>query len=137
MAYEETLRSISLDADSSLAAYTGAPGSPGAPASPAHGGKQYHFVKVTGPHTVGIADADDTTVVGVMQNKPQVTGQAATVGYQGVTKVVADKSLAAGALVKVSAAGQATDTGAGPTVGIVILGVANAGELASVLLKLG
>lgn len=135
MAYEETLRSISLDADESLAVWTGVPGQPGSAESPGHGGKQYHFVKVTGDHKVGLADADDTTVVGVMQNKPQVATQAATVGYQGVSRVVSKVALAAGDLVKVSADGQAAKTGSGPTVGIVILGTAAAGNLASVLLK--
>lgn len=133
MAYDELLRSISLDADASLAVWTSVPGQPGS-ASP-HGGKQYHFVKITGAHTCGLADADDTNVVGVMQNKPQVTGQAATVAVSGVSRVVADVALVAGDKVKVSADGQAAKTGAGPTVGTVILG-AGAGELASIQLEL-
>ena len=133
MAYEESLRSVSYDADATLAVWTSVPGQPGS-ASP-HGGKQYHFVKITGAHTVGLADADDTTVVGVMQNKPQVTGQAATVAIAGITKVVADVALAAGDTVKVSADGQAAKTGSGPSVGTVVLG-AGAGELASVQLTL-
>ena len=110
------------------------------PASPAslarlhpHGGKQYHFVKVTGVHQVGIADADDA-VIGVLQNKPQVTGQAATVGIRGVSKVVSDAAITAGDLIKVSADGQAAKTGAGPTVGVALTTTANAGELVSVLL---
>jgi hypothetical protein len=131
MAYEESLRSITLNADSSLAVYTGVPGQPGSP-SP-HGGKQYHFVKVTGVHQVGIADADDT-VIGVLQNKPQVTGGAATVGIRGVSKVVCDAAITAGAAIKVSADGQAATAGAGPTVGIALTTTANAGELVSVLL---
>lgn len=131
MAYEESLRSITLNADSTLAVYTGVPNQPGSP-SP-HGGKQYHFVKVTGVHQVGIADADDI-VVGVLQNKPQVTGGAATVGIRGVSKVVSDKAISAGAVIKVSADGQATDTGSGPSVGIALTTTANAGELVSVLL---
>ena len=53
MAYEESLRSITLNADSSLGMYTGVPGQPGSPQP--HGGKQYHFVKVTGVHQVGLA----------------------------------------------------------------------------------
>jgi hypothetical protein len=134
MAYEESLRSITLNADATLAAYTGVPGQPGS-ASP-NGGKQYHFVKVTGVHQVGLADADDTTIVGVVQNKPQVTGGAATVAIRGVSKVVSDAAITAGTLVKCSADGQAAATGAGPTVGIALTTTANAGELVSVLLKL-
>jgi len=131
VAYEESLRSITLNADSSLAVYTGPPGTPGAP-NP-HGGKQYHFVKVTGVHQVGIADADDV-VIGVLQNKPQNAGNAATVGIRGVSKVVADVAITAGANIKVSADGQAATAGAGPTVGVALTSTANAGELVSVLL---
>jgi hypothetical protein len=87
MAYEESLRSITLNADATLAVYTGVPGQPGSP-SP-HGGKQYHFVKVTGVHQVGLAGATGS-VVGVVQNKPQGTGNAATVAIAGVSKVVSD-----------------------------------------------
>lgn len=131
MAYEESLRSITLNADSSLAVYTGPPGTPGAP-NP-HGGKQYHFVKVTGVHQCGIADADDVAI-GVLQNKPQNAGNAATVGIRGVSKVVCDAAVTAGANIKVSADGQAATAGAGPTVGVALTSTANAGELVSVLL---
>jgi predicted RecA/RadA family phage recombinase len=133
MAYEESLRSITLNADSSLAVYTGVPGQPGSPAP--HGGKQYHFVKVTGSHTVGIADGDDTNVIGVLQNKPQVTGAAATVGIRGVTKVVSDAAITAGAKVYISSDGQATSTaGSSVAVGVALTTTAAAGELCSVLL---
>lgn len=134
MAYEESLRSITLNADSSLAVYTGVPGQPGSP-SP-HGGKQYHFVKITGVHQVGVSDADDTNIIGVLQNKPQVTGGAATVGIRGVSKVVADKAITAGTKVFCSADGQATDVtnGGGNALGVAVTTVANAGELVSVLL---
>jgi hypothetical protein len=134
MAYEESLRSITLNADASLGIYTGVPGQPGSPDP--HGAKQYHFVKVTGVHQVGLADAAATTVVGVLQNKPQGPGQAATVGYHGVTKVVSDVPLVAGDAIKVSADGQAAKTGAGPTVGIALNTTASAGELAVVLLTI-
>lgn len=131
MAYEESLRSITLNADSSLAVVTGVPGQPGS-ASP-NGGKQYHFVKVTGVHQVGIAAAADATI-GVLQNKPQNTGNAATVGIRGVSKVVSDVAITAGDLIQVSADGQAAKTGAGPKVGVALTTTANAGELVSVLL---
>jgi hypothetical protein len=133
MAYEESLRSISLNADATLGIYTGVPGQPGSPDP--HGGKQYHFVKVTGVHQVGLADAA-AAVVGVLQNKPQGTGQAATVGIAGVSKVVSDVAITAGDAIKVSADGQAAKTGAGPTVGIALSTTANAGELVNVLLTI-
>lgn len=133
MAYEESLRSITLNADSSLGIYTGVPGQPGSPDP--HGGKQYHFVKVTGVHQVGLADATNA-VVGVLQNKPQGTGQAATVGYHGVSKVVSDVAITAGDKIQVSADGQAAKTGAGPVVGIALSTTANPGELVNVLLTI-
>ena len=135
MAYEESLRSITLNADASLGIYTGVPGQPGSPDP--HGAKQYHFVKVTGVHQVGLAGAADTSVVGVLQNKPQGTGHAATVGYHGVSKVVSDVAITAGDAIKVSADGQAAKAGAGPTVGIALNTTANPGELVSVLLLIG
>lgn len=134
MAYEESLRAITLNADNSLAVYTSVPGQPGS-ASP-NGGKQYHFVKVTGAHQCGLANATDTRVVGVMQNKPQKNGAAATVGIRGVSKVVSDVAITAGDEIKVSADGQAAKTGTGPVVGVALTTTANAGELVSVLLTL-
>lgn len=132
MAYEESLRSITLNADATLAVVTGVPGQPGSAAP--NGGKQYHFVKVTGVHQVGIAGAADTAVIGVLQNKPQNTGNAATVGIRGVSKVVSDVAITAGDAIKVSSDGQAAKTGSGPVVGVALNTTANAGELVSVLL---
>jgi hypothetical protein len=133
MAYEESLRSITLNADSSLGIYTGVPGQPGSPDP--HGGKQYHFVKVTGVHQVGLAGATGA-VVGVMQNKPQGTGHAATVGFHGVSKVVSDVAITAGAPIYSSADGQAAIAGTGPVVGIALSTTANPGELVNVLLTI-
>jgi hypothetical protein len=92
-------------------------------------------VKVTGVHQVGLGDAT-AVIVGVMQNKPQGTGQAATVGFHGVSKVVSDVAITAGDAIKVSADGQAAKTGAGPTVGIALSTTANPGELVNVLLTI-
>lgn len=135
MAYEEAIRSITLNADSSLAVYTGVPGQPGS-ADP-NGGKQYHFVEVTGVHQVGIANGSSGEVcIGVLQNKPQYSGNAATVAIRGVTKVVSDVAITAGAKVYVSSDGQATGTAStsAQVVGIAVSTTANAGELVSVLL---
>src|SRR5687767_330223 len=103
--YDESLRSISLDADASLGIHTGVPGQPGS-AVPNYG-KMYHFVKVTGSHTVGLATAATDVVTGVMQNKPQVPGAAATVGFSGVSNIIAGGTITAGALVAPNAAGKA------------------------------
>jgi len=139
MAYEESLKSISLDADSSIAIYTGISGQPGA-ASP-NSGKQFHFVKVTGPHQVGLAvAADDEVVAGVLQNKPQVVGEAATVGLFGVSMVEAGDTVTAVQGAKVDSTGRAVTWVAGTDdadlrVGTFI-GSAAVGQLVPVLLHL-
>lgn len=105
MSYEEGLKSISLDADASLGLYTGVPGQPGSAAP--NSGKQYCFVKVTGKHQCGLAVSGTDLVAGIMQNKPQKPGAAATVGIQGVSNVLSGGVIAAGDLVAPDATGRA------------------------------
>lgn len=135
MAQEEGLRSITLNADDSLAVYTGVPGMVGSP-NPNYG-KQYRFVKVTGSRKAGLADADDV-VVGVLQSKPQVVGQEATIGIRGVSNVMVGEVLNPGDLVVSDAEGRAVKAGAGATaLGVVIESTAKAAnQLASVLLRI-
>jgi len=133
-AYEEAIRSITLCADSTLAEYTGAPGLPGSPKP--HTGKQYRFVKITGPHQVGLATAGED-VVGVLQNKPQVDGEAATVTIRGVVIVRAGGAIAAGDLVTTDANGLAVKTtDVTKKVGRAVSNVAGVDRLVSVLLTL-
>lgn len=135
MAQEEGLRSITLNADDSLAVYTGVPGMVGSP-NPNYG-KQYRFVKVTGSRKAGLADADDV-VVGVLQSKPQVVGQEATIGIRGVSNVMVGQVLNPGDLVVSDAEGRAVKAGVGATaLGVVIESTAKAAnQLASVLLRI-
>lgn len=136
MAYEENLRSLTLNADSSVGLYTGVPGVAGS--TQPNNGFQYRFVKFTGAHQVGLVSAVTDVPVGVLQNKPQGTGHACTVGYQGVSKVRAAKSIAAGASVYMTTAGLATDaSGGGATkVGVAVLAAGAADDLLPVLLTL-
>lgn len=135
--YEESIRSITLDADSSLKVYTGVPGLPGS-ADP-NSGNQYRFVTITGAHQCGLADNTDTAIVGVLQNKPQVTGAAATVAIRGISLVQAGEDITAGAVIVVDTDGTGVPSGtvgAGTTkVGIAVGGAAD-GELVPVLLML-
>lgn len=136
MSYEETLRSISLNADSSLATYTGVPDTPGA-ADPNYG-LQYRFVKVTAAHTVGLSVTKATDrAVGVMQNKPQVVGQAVTVATQGVSNMMAGAAVAAGAAVTCDSTGRAiTGTpGTDQIFGIALAAASAANTLIPVLLQ--
>lgn len=141
MAYEESLKSISLAADSSLAVYTGVPGLPGS-ASP-NSGKQYRFVKVTGDRQVGLCTAATDASVGVIQSKPQNVGMAATVAITGVSYVVSgagagSSAITAGAPVTCDSEGRAVKlpgSGSPVTYGIALSGSTTAGELIPVLLK--
>jgi len=130
MSYEESLRSISLNADASVGIYTGVPGQPGS-AVP-NGGKQYCFLRITGKDQCGLAvGGGGEIVVGVLQNKPQKPGAAATVGIAGVTNVVSGGALAAGVRVGPDATGRAVAAAGGPC---VTLGTAaGAGELVPAL----
>jgi Uncharacterized conserved protein (DUF2190) len=134
MAYEETLKSFTLNADSSIGIYTGVPGVPGS--TQPNNGHQYKFIKITGAHQCGLLAAVTEKAVGVLQNKPQGVGHAATVGFFGISKVRAAKAIAAGAPVYSTAAGLATDASAGGALqqGIAILAAGAADDLLPVLL---
>ena len=129
--YEESIRSITLEADASIGVYTGVPGLPGS-ASP-NSGKQYRFVKITGAHTAGLAEAGDFTI-GVLQNKPQQVGGAATVAIRGVSLVEAGTSIEAGDYIGPDDNGKADVVLAADAVGVAVGGAA-AGQLVPVLLK--
>lgn len=132
MAYEESLKSVSFDADASIAVYTGVPGTPGA-ASP-NIGHMYKFVKITARHTVGLSDAAGVAV-GVLQSKPQVVGQAATVAISGISVVRSGAAIAVGALVEADSTGRAVTRTAGEILGTAIEAATGADQLISVLLK--
>lgn len=84
--YEESLRSVTLLSDSSIAVYTGPPGYIGS--TEPNWGHIFTFVKITGKDTVGLAvDKANDHAIGVLQNKPQVVGQAATVAIRGISAV--------------------------------------------------
>ena len=111
MAYEENLRCLSLDADASIGIYTGVPGQPGS-LNP-NGGLQYRMLKLTAKNTVGLCTAAGDAVVGVLQNKPQRPGQAATVAYEGVTNITAGGTIAVGDLLVPDATGRGVQGAAG------------------------
>ena len=135
MAYEESLRSITLTSDNTLAVRTGVSNAPGSAVDNA--GNQYRFVTVKGEHLVGLADADDV-VVGVLQNKPQVPNEAATVGIRGVSKVRVSGPVSAGTQVVSGADGRGAAAGVGVAGrGIALSTATEADELISVLLLLG
>ena len=133
MAFDESLRSISLNADSSIGVYTGVPGLAGS-AVP-NSGKLYRFLKVTGKSQVGLADDPSDVVVGVLQNKPQQPGAPATVGFSGVTNLLSGDEYEAGDLLTCDDQGRAVIAQDGDRVyAVALTHAANAGELTSALL---
>lgn len=133
MAFEEQISSVSLAADASIGIYTGVPGQPGSAAP--NSGMQYRFLKITGKSQCGLAVAPTDRVVGVLQNKPQQPGAAATVGIYGISFLTAGAAIAAGDSVDPDTQGRAIkSTGRGN--GVALTASANAGELISVLLTL-
>lgn len=112
MAYAESQVRISLDSDSSIGVYTGPPGARGTSAP--YWGKQYRFVKVTGSHIAGLStNAANELTIGVLQNKPQQVGEAASIAISGVTYVQSGAAIAAGAPLKSDANGRAVTATAG------------------------
>lgn len=105
MSYAENLKCRTLDADASVGIYTGVPGLPGS-AVP-NGGKQYCLLKSTGTHQCGLMTAVTDAFVGVLQNKPQGPGHAATVGVEGVTKVISGAAISAMAPLTADSQGRA------------------------------
>lgn len=131
MSYEESLRSISLVADSSIGVYTGVPGQPGSAVPNA--GKQYRFLKVTGSDQAGLAGAGPA--IGVLQNKPQKVGAAATVAIRGVSNVIVETlPIAAGDSVESGAGSGAVKAAAGAKTGTALRTASTVGELIPVLL---
>lgn len=138
MSYDEGLRSITQIADASIGIFTGPPGMVGS-AVP-NSGKQFCFVKqVAGIQTVGLCtNAANEICGGVLQNKPQRVGDAATVAIAGVSLVTAGATFTGGEPVKSSATGTAVVATPGTD---VVLGHAQtagaSGELIAVRLRVG
>jgi hypothetical protein len=94
--------------------------------------KQYHAVSVNSSGKAALCDADDY-VAGILQNNPG-SGRAATVTYNGVSKVKLGGTVAAGARVTVNASGQIVAATTGDSVlGIALAGGAS-GEIGTVLI---
>ncbi len=81
---------------------------------------QFKIVTVDSNGRAALAGAT-TLGVGVLQNKPAALGQAATVAFGGISKVVAGGSITAGARITSDASGNAI---AATTAGDAVVGVA-------------
>jgi len=85
--------------------------------------KQYHFVKMSGNNTVTVCSAITDVPIGVLQNNP-TSGGAAEVCLFGISKVVADGTLAAGNIIGTSLDGQADAITAGSDTTVYTMGIA-------------
>lgn len=142
--YDESLRTITLNAAASLAVFTGAPGTPGAANGVNVAGNQYRAVVVSGARQAGRADANTANgkVVGILQTKPQNPGDAATIGFSGVSRVKVSTNISAGQVVYANTDGTGANVGANIGGVNVVLGIALDtstvnGSLVPVLLQLG
>lgn len=128
MSFQESLKKVSFQADSSIAAYTGISGMPGA-ASPNYG-SLYTAVKITGADTVGKASNSDAKVkvIGVTQSKPQKTSTGVAVALRlagGITNFIAGSGgVTAGDGIKLDANGHGI-TATPTTDDALVIGIAD------------
>lgn len=98
---------------------------------------QYRFVAIDASGEVGLPATTATAILGVLQNKPTVQGQAASIMINGISKITAPAStVAEGDIVQASTLGQAVAhaTG-GMAIGRIVGGSSGgAGRVLSVLL---
>ena len=101
--------------------------------------KQYHFVSLASATTVNVCTAITNAPIGILQNNP-TSGQQAIVQLFGISKVVADGTLAAGNFIGTSADGQADAISPGTDTTVYMTGqciqAASAGETTTMFLNI-
>lgn len=96
--------------------------------------KQYYAVKLTAARAVNLASAGGEAIYGVLQNAPP-SGQAADVGFLGVTKAVAGAAVSAGDYLMTDTSGRLiTATSTNHRVGQAIEAAGAAGVIFTVML---
>ena len=102
--------------------------------------KQNHFVVLASATTVNVATAITNAPIGILQNKPDAAGKQAIVAVFGISKVVADGTLAAGNFIGTSADGQADAISPGTDTTVYMTGqciqAASAGETTTMFLNI-
>ena len=93
--------------------------------------KQYHFVKLSAATSVTVCASITDKPIGVLQNNPESGGQA-IVTTHGLSKLVADGTIAAGNILGTSADGQGDAIAGGTDTTVYVagqaIGAASAGE---------
>ena len=78
---------------------------------------QYHIMRDIADGTTNIAsEAISNQMLGVLQNKPAATNRAATIGYEGISKVVAGGAVTRGLLITTNGSGRAANATSGDMV---------------------
>lgn len=96
-------------------------------------GSQFYAVKITAARTVGLANTGGEQIYGILQNKP-TTGQAADVGFLGVSKAAAGAAIAAGAALTTDTTGRLiTATSTTHRVATALEAATAAGQLITVM----
>lgn len=76
--------------------------------------KQYHFMRYVATEKCDQASLDTSSeLLGVLQNKPRASGQAATIADVGDSIVVAGASITAGTIITTNSSGRAVAVGSG------------------------
>lgn len=100
--------------------------------------KQYHFVKLASASTVDVCSAITDRAIGILQNNP-TSGNTATVTIFGISKIVADGTIAFNNVIGTSADSQADAIVPGTDTSVTVLGVAvtaaSAGETFTMFLN--
>lgn len=95
---------------------------------------QFLAVKVTASRAVNLANTGGEAVVGILQNQP-TSGQAADVGFIGVSKLVAGAAFAAGVeLMTDTSARGITATSTNHRFAIALEAATAAGQIVTVLI---
>ena len=118
MAFEESVESITREAAADLSA------------------KQYFFMSIDSNGRINSTGAG-LQADGVLQNDPAALGRAGTLGFDGVSKVVAAAAIAKGALVASDASGKAVTAATGNRVlGIALEAATANNDIIAVNLRL-
>lgn len=123
MAYENALRSFTLKAGADLSASS----------------NQYKLVKLDANGNAVLCSAVTDVPIGVLQNTP-AQNDAATIGFDGITKVMGGAALAIGNAIGPDASGRAIAETAGTdtthyVIGTVLVANAGAGDFATALIS--
>ena len=100
--------------------------------------KQYHFVVLASATTVNVCSAITDLPIGILQNNPE-SGEQAVVQIFGISKVVADGTIAAARWIGTSADSQAAGITPGSDTTVYVMGqaiqAASAGETFTMFLN--